>query len=182
MRVFIAGSRRITRLNNDVISRLDNILQNRYEILVGDANGVDKLVQEYANDRKYETVTVYCVNSTCRNNIGNWHISSIAFSSNKKDFSYYASKDEAMARDADYGFMIWDGRSKGTLRSLERLVCLNKKLLLYHSQSKCFFNVHSKDSLSEALSQIRDNFPSRSIASSTKSISRNENPQNQLDY
>jgi len=182
MRVFIAGSRRINRLNNKVISRLDNILQNRYEILVGDANGADRLVQEYANDKRYEKVTVYCVNSTCRNNIGNWHTFSISFSSKKKDFSYYASKDEAMARDADYGFMIWDGRSKGTLRSLERLVSLNKKLLLYHSPSERFFNVHSKDNLSEVLSQLRVFLPSQSIDSSTKLHNRNENPQHQLDY
>ena len=33
----------------------------------------------------------------------------------QKDFHFHAAKDLAMAETADYGFMLWDGLSKGTL-------------------------------------------------------------------
>jgi hypothetical protein len=152
MRVFIAGSRKITKLNKDILERLGNILRNEYEILIGDANGVDRLVQTYANQSKYEHVKVYCVNAECRNNVGNWHISAITHDSKKRDFKYYASKDDAMVKDADYGFLIWDGKSKGTLRSMFNLIALQKHLLLYYHPDKRFFTLASKESLYNFLS------------------------------
>ena len=38
-------------------------------ILVGDANGADKAVQQHVASRRYEHVLVYCMDE-CRNNIG----------------------------------------------------------------------------------------------------------------
>ncbi|MGZ5441159.1 MAG: hypothetical protein ACXW5U_05340 [Thermoanaerobaculia bacterium] len=31
------------------------------------------------------------------------------------DFEYFTAKDAAMAEQADYGLMLWDGESVGTL-------------------------------------------------------------------
>jgi hypothetical protein len=44
MKVFIAGSRWLSRLSADVRSRLDTIIEKGFTILIGDANGADKAV------------------------------------------------------------------------------------------------------------------------------------------
>ena len=75
-KVFIAGPLKIRTLDKNINERLDNIIRNKIEVLVGDANGVDTAVQEYLNLKKYKNVTVYCINYP-RNNIGNWKIVSI---------------------------------------------------------------------------------------------------------
>jgi hypothetical protein len=35
-----------------------------------------------------------------------------------RGFAYYATKDQVMVDDAEYGLMLWDGESKGTLNSV----------------------------------------------------------------
>ena len=44
-KVFIGGSRAITRLHPEVAKRLRNIIDGKLMVLVGDANGADKAVQ-----------------------------------------------------------------------------------------------------------------------------------------
>jgi hypothetical protein len=36
-----------------------------------------------------------------------------------------------MAADADYGFMIWDGKSRGTRQNILELVKLNKRSIVF---------------------------------------------------
>ena len=71
-KVFIGGSRRLSRLNPKIRKRLDRIIQGGLEVLVGDANGADKAVQRYFKDLKYFNVRVFCMSGRCRNNLGNW--------------------------------------------------------------------------------------------------------------
>ena len=44
-KVFISGSMRIKRLDNNVLARINNILEKHYDVIVGDAGGVDTSVQ-----------------------------------------------------------------------------------------------------------------------------------------
>lgn len=44
-KVFIGGSRRVSRLHADVRRRLDRIVEKRLPVLAGDANGADKAHQ-----------------------------------------------------------------------------------------------------------------------------------------
>ena len=37
-----------------------------------------------------------------------------------------------MAKDADYGLMVWDGKSKGTLNNMINLLIQEKPVLLYY--------------------------------------------------
>ena len=46
-KVFIAGSRQLSRLNADVKRRIETMIEKGFTILVGDANGADKAVQRY---------------------------------------------------------------------------------------------------------------------------------------
>src|SRR4030042_5943477 len=110
IKVFIGGSRDITRLTKDIKVRIDNIIQKEYSILIGDATGADKSVQKYLFDKGYGNVIVFCMGRGCRNNIGRWETKHIEGKSEKKDFSYYSIKDLEMAREKDSGFMIWGGK------------------------------------------------------------------------
>jgi len=141
-KVFIGGSRRLTKLNSDITSRIDNIIQSGYTILLGDANGVDKSVQKYLQGKRYHNVLVYCMGPQYRNNLANWETKHIPENQQgKKDFSYYSLKDSKMATAADYGFMIWDGKSKGTLNNILNLLRDDKKTLVYYSPEKKFYTV-----------------------------------------
>lgn len=156
--VFVAGSRALSKLNAQVKTRLDNILKQNLTVLVGDANGADKAVQRYLAERGYQQVVVYCMD-VCRNNVGNWPSRAhTAQSGLRHDRQYYGIKDLAMARDANCGFMIWDGASKGTLTNVVNLLGMNKKVLLYSATKKDFFTLRKQEDLNDALtaSGIKD--------------------------
>ncbi len=153
-KVFIGGSRKITKLNSDITSRIDNIIQSGYTILLGDANGADKSVQKHLQDKHYQNVLIYCMGPHYRNNLANWETKHIPENQqSKKDFSYYSMKDLKMAKEADYGFMIWDGKSKGTLNNILNLLRDDKKTLVYYSPEKKFYTVDSFDVLKGLLQQ-----------------------------
>jgi hypothetical protein len=141
MKVFIGGSRKISRINKEIKTRIDNLINLNFTILLGDANGVDKSVQTYLFSKNYNNIYIFCVNNFCRNNIGGWEVKEIKYKSNNKDYKYYSSKDIEMAKEADYGFMIWDGESKGTLNNIITLIKLSKKVLVYFSSRKSFYEI-----------------------------------------
>ncbi len=144
--VFIGGSRSITRLNDTIRYTADNIMRQRFAIVIGDANGADKAVQSYLAEKAYRNVIVYCMDDHCRNNVGSWPVEQIYADNDIKDFAYYTTKDAKMARVASYGFMIWDGKSKGTLNNVLNLLQLQKNILVYFSPDKsCYKLKSSKD-------------------------------------
>ena len=150
-RVFVAGSRAVSRLSPHVRERLDNIMKQKLTVLVGDANGADKAVQRYLAKSHYRNVVVYSMD-VFRNNVGDWPTRPhTAEPGAKRDRHYYGVKDLAMAREADCGLMLWDGVSKGTLTNVVNLLSARKKTLLYLSPKKCFFKVHTFEDLQEAL-------------------------------
>jgi hypothetical protein len=149
--VFVAGSRAVSRLNPQVRERLDNIVKQNFTVLVGDANGVDKAVQQYLSKCCYQEVVVYCMQE-CRNNIGQWATRAHkAEAGSRRDRHYYGIKDLAMAKDASCGFMLWDGESKGTLTNVVNLLNARKKVLLYLAPKKLFFKLRAFEDLNEAL-------------------------------
>ena len=70
--VFIAGSLSIKNINQSFLSRIDNIINENLPIIIGDANGVDRSIQEYLTYKNYQNVTVYYSGNQLRNNIGRW--------------------------------------------------------------------------------------------------------------
>lgn len=149
--VFLSGSRRISRLNQEIRGRLHNIIQQNFRIVVGDANGADKALQQYLADVSYPNVTVYCSGEICRNNIGNWESKRVLVGSQLKGREFYTQKDKKMADDADYGFMLWDGKSAGTFSNVIELLKRNKKALVYLSPEKEFYSVSSLKDARELL-------------------------------
>jgi hypothetical protein len=142
-KVFIGGSRRISRLSADVRRRIDRIIEQGFPVLVGDANGADKAVQKYLQDRGYEAVEVFCSSGECRNNLGHWPVRAVP-TGRQKGFDYYAAKDEQMAREASIGLMIWDGKSAGTLANAARLLRQDKKVVVYAAPARQFLTLQAK--------------------------------------
>ena len=118
MKIFIAGTKSLQKLDTPVLQRMMSIYQKGYCVLVGDCCGVDSSVQKFYSGLGYGNVVVYASNGKARNNIGNWQIRNVPVPSYFRGFDFYKQKDIAMANDADYGFMIWDGESRGTLNNI----------------------------------------------------------------
>jgi hypothetical protein len=156
-KVFIGGSIRLSRLSDEVRQRIDNIVQKGYSVLVGDANGVDKAVQQYLFNKNYRNVFVYCVGEKCRNNVGQWKTKCVKEPSKIKDFHYYTIKDLEMVKDTDYGFMIWDTKSKGTLNNIVNLLRENKTVIVYISKDKKVYTLHALGDLEKLLSKCNKN-------------------------
>ncbi len=154
-KVFIAGSRRLSRLNDDVRSRIENIVDKGFAVIVGDANGVDKAVQQYLSTRNYNNVVVFCMEAGCRNNVGHWPTRRItATDPGRRDFAYYSTKDRAMAEEADYGLMLWDGRSRGTLTNIVHLVRESKPVVVYVAPENSFYTLRQSRQLAEMLDRF----------------------------
>lgn len=152
MKVFIAGPRALSSLDEKVQNRLLNIIDHNLTVIVGDANGIDKAVQQFLHDRHYRNVIVYASGGEARNNIGDWPVKGIVVPNKVKGFEFYAAKDKKMAEDADYGFMIWNGKSKGTFNNIINLTKQRKKVLLYFTLHKKFYVFKSYEELQELAS------------------------------
>jgi hypothetical protein len=143
IKVFFGGSRRLGRLNQQVKNRASGLIEEGFLVLVGDANGADKAIQQFLADRAYPHVIVFHTGASCRNNLGRWSTRPIAVERKERDFSYYAAKDLAMSQEADYGFMIWDGESAGTVNNVLNLLERGKKVVVYISPRKEFLTLRT---------------------------------------
>lgn len=139
--VFIAGSITIKHLDAKVKARIDNVIESDYEVLVGDADGADTSIQEYLRDRSATRAIVYCSGSTPRNNVGGWRVHPVETAYAPGTRSFFTAKDLEMAKSADFGLMIWDTKSTGTLSNVIELLKRNKKSVVFINKSKLFKNV-----------------------------------------
>lgn len=187
-KVFIGGSRHITRLPLEVQERLENVIALGHEVLIGDANGADKAAQKYFFDAAYNNVTVYCSGDKSRNNVGSWHTQNIYPPKNVKGFQFYAAKDREMAAHADAGLMIWDGKSPGTVLNILRLLLMGKSALLVHVPEKKITRFKSLNDWNEFLlgasTEFLDSLRERATPSEWKAASSlplaSENAANQI--
>ncbi len=137
-KVFLGGSRHVARLNAQVRERLDNIINKGLPVIVGDANGADKAIQQYLHEKSYRNVEVFCTGKICRNNVGHWTAQLVKTNAIQRDFSFYSAKDRVMTSEATFGLMIWDGKSIGTLLNIWRLLNSHKKVVVYATPEKQF--------------------------------------------
>jgi len=151
--VFIAGSRRLSRLNDDVKRRIDRIIEKRLPILIGDANGADKAVQRYLAEKAYSDVLVHCMARNCRNNLANWPTREVAAPPGARGFAYYSAKDQTMVDGAGYGLMLWDGESKGTLNSVLNMVRQNKPVVVFFAPRRTFRTIRSSKDVAKLLGE-----------------------------
>jgi hypothetical protein len=156
--VFIGGSRNVSRLSPQAQERLTNVVQVGAQVIVGDANGADKAVQKFLSEHAYRCVTVFCSGAECRNNVGHWEARHIDARKNAKGFDFYAAKDRVMACEADYGLMIWDGKSAGTILNILRLLRAGRKAVLINSPEKTAINFKTLSDWATFLSSCTPGF------------------------
>lgn len=114
--VFISGSRSIRFLPFAAIESLDRIVELELPVIIGDAFGVDSLVQRYLQSKNYQKVTVYFAakqgNGTPRFTHGYPTVSVQGG---------YSDRDAQMCSECSYGLAIWDGQSRGTAANIKRV-------------------------------------------------------------
>lgn len=144
--VFIGGSRSITRLSDPIRSRLNRLIDRELSVVIGDANGADKAVQSYLDEVGYRNVSVYCSGDSYRNNVGNWPTVNVEAGLGvvRKDRKFFGLKDKAMSRSATHGFMLWDGKSVGTLANVIRLLRYGRSSVVYVSHAKEFVEIRDE--------------------------------------
>ena len=153
--VFLSGSRQLGRLNDKIRRRVNNIVEQSFEIVLGDANGADKALQNYLCSLDYPNVTVYCAGNRCRNNLGSWPTRAVNVAPGLKGREFYTQKDKVMADDANYGLVLWDGKSPGALENVVELLKREKRAVVYLSPEQSFYSISSTADLHILLGRCR---------------------------
>lgn len=151
--IFLSGSRAISRLNREIRERLSGITSQSFQIVIGDANGADKALQEFLKESNYSNVMVYCSGGRCRNNVGAWETYAVEVPAGARGRDFYTQKDRLMAKNADYGFVLWDGKSPGSIENVITLLKNRKSALVYYSPDKEFIPVASLNQLKRLLAR-----------------------------
>ena len=139
--VFIAGSIRIKRVHPHFVDRMSTIVSENMDVVVGDANGADTSIQQELSNRMAKNVTVYCTGDEPRNNIGKWKVRRVHSSAEPGTRAFFSAKDREMASIADFGLMLWDAASTGTLSNVIELLKGGKKCVVFINKDKSFINV-----------------------------------------
>lgn len=164
--VFLSGSRAITRLNEAVRRRVDNMMAQGFHLVVGDANGADKALQAHLAAASYRNVTVFCAGNACRNNVGGWMEEHIRVDTKLSGREFYTQKDKAMAAIADCGLVLWDGKSAGSMGNVFELARHGKWSVVYLSPEGAFYNVKTEGDARTLLGKAEPD----AVASVTKKI------------
>lgn len=151
--VFLSGSRRVSRINDRIRDHIRNMIDQGFRIVVGDANGADLALQKFLAEIRYPNVVVFCSGKTCRNNVGEWDIREVAVGPHLKGRAIYEQKDKAMAAEADCGFVLWDGKSTGSISNVFELLKRGKEIVVYFVPEKQFVTVSFLDDVKELLSK-----------------------------
>ncbi|CAI8914329.1 hypothetical protein D3C87_912900 [compost metagenome] len=154
--VFIAGSINIKNLDPKVKERINNIVASDFEVVVGDAGGADTSIQEYLLSLERSRTTVFCSGSAPRNNLGHWPARTVDSKHSKGSRAFFTEKDVVMAEAADYGLMIWDAKSTGTLSNVIELLSRKKKSLVFVNKEKQFKVVGDVSQLEELIAFMSD--------------------------
>ena len=131
MKIFISGSAKINTLNDTVERILSKTVNSGHEILIGDCNGVDSLIQNYYAQHNYPKVSVYHVGSQPRNFCTGFTAIQVPTENEASAYRYYQRKDIRMTELADVGFVIWDGISKGTCTNIDRMLKAHKAVAVH---------------------------------------------------
>ena len=150
-KIFISGSISSKEIPDVVIKSVDNSREMNYTILIGDATGIDKSIQDMLKADNYKNVEIYHVGPTPRNFADRaWINKRILVDTDNeklfKDGKYTREaqmmKDKAMVDNADFGLVIWRDTSKnrfgnvhvskGSLNNIYNLLMQEKYVGLFY--------------------------------------------------
>ncbi len=148
-KVFISGSISIKKLPQEVKNSIHKIIEQNFGILVGDAKGIDTLVQNYCLSLNYYNVTIYSISTFPRYKASeNFKIKYIEVPNNiRQERERQQEKDKAMTIDSEFTFTVWDSRSKGSYLNILRGLNNNKKVKVYLSTKNSFLNKITKNEI-----------------------------------
>lgn len=146
----------IKNINKLVVNRIENIISENFHIIVGDADGVDSSIQQILAQKSYRNVTIYCTGNYPRNNIGKWEIQTIHSDHAPNTRSYFTAKDIAMAVKCDYGLMVWDTKSTGTLSNVYELLSKKKTSVVFINKIKQFITVSDPKGFEQLVSNMSE--------------------------
>lgn len=148
--VFISGSSKTTDkesgyyrqdLPDKVKSEIDKNIAKGNKIIVGDAPGIDRQVQNYINSKNYKNIEIYGPGKQVRYSANEkWKtipIDAPEFEEYSKE--WLAKKDIVMSKLADFGIAVTlDNGSTATKNNIERMKNMGKNVkeyMLYENSS-----------------------------------------------
>ena len=142
--VFVSGSSKTQdpespyyrkKLPKDVRKQLKSHIKNRDNIVVGDAPGIDRQVQDYLKSKRYNNVTVYGPGKQVRYSADKkWKTNPVdAPEFEEYSKAWLAKKDIAMTRVADVGLavVLENGGAGATRNNVQRLLDDNNNVKVY---------------------------------------------------
>ncbi len=134
-KVFFSGSIDIKILPNAIKKSIDEIKKiDNYQIIIGDALGVDILIQKYCKEINFSNVLVYSIYDEPRHIVDGFLSKKIDIPKKiKLERKKQTFKDEAMTNDSDISFVIWNEKSKGSFQNIIRAFDKNKKVRVFSS-------------------------------------------------
>ena len=154
--VFVAGSIAISNLAPQVVRRIGTLVERDLAVVVGDADGADSAIQSCLRDLGATRVTVYCSGRAPRNNIGDWPVEQVFPSAAPGTRAFFTAKDVEMAEVANYGLMIWDSRSTGTLSNVIELLARHRTSVVFVNKAKTFMTVGDVCALERLVAVMSD--------------------------
>ena len=141
--VFISGSSKTQskdssyyrkKLPKPIRKEINSHIKDGNKILVGDAPGIDRQVQDYLNKKKYSNVEVYGPGKQVRYQANkNWKAHPIDASEYiEMSSEWLAKKDIEMTNQSTEGLaIILDEGSKATRNNIQRLIDQNKDVKVF---------------------------------------------------
>ena len=127
------------QLPKDVIKEINSAMKAGKKIVVGDAPGIDRQVQDYLNSKKYKNVEIYGPGKKVRYSANNkWKTNPIESGKYKPDTDEWrAEKDFVMSKIADEGLavVLENGGAAATRNNIRRLIDQNKNVKVYELSS-----------------------------------------------
>lgn len=147
--VFISGSSKTQdkesgyyrkSLPKDILKEIDSYMKKGDKILVGDAPGIDRQVQDYVNSKGYSNVVVYGPGKSVRYSANKkWKTKSVDAPQYKEmSPEWLREKDIAMTNDSTKGLAIVldKGGAKATRNNVDRLMKQNKNVKIFEISSE----------------------------------------------
>ncbi|WP_252384812.1 hypothetical protein, partial [Escherichia coli] len=101
-----------------------------------------------------ENATVFSSSNHPRNNLGGWHVHVVDSEYAPGTRAFFTAKDLKMAEIADYGLMVWDSQSTGTLSNIIELLRQNKYSAVFVNKVKAFELVKTPSDLKKLINYM----------------------------
>lgn len=128
------------KLPKEIRGELKSAIKEKKNIIVGDAPGIDRQVQDYLNKKRYKNVEVYGPGKQVRYSANKkWKTNPIESGKYKPDTDEWrAEKDKVMSKLADeaLAIVLENGGAGATRDNIKRVINRHKNVKVYELSSK----------------------------------------------